>query len=220
MFTGLIDDVGTIDRVGETPAGRELHVVCRYTDLAPGESIAVNGACLTVREQGPRWFTAAAVVTTLDRTTIGTWRVGTHVNLERSLASAIASAAISSRATSTASAASARRSRARTRSSSMSRSRRHCRDTGAAWVSRGRWREPHGQRPAANDVLQLSIVEYTMRHTTLGALRAGDLVQIETDMLGKYVRRLAAPFSGAVRHAPLNESAELSSAAPSSKGSL
>jgi len=48
----------------------------------------------------------------------------------------------------------------------------------------------------ANDVLQLSIVEYTMRHTTLGALRAGDLVQIETDMLGKYVRRLAAPFSG------------------------
>src|SRR5581483_10861574 len=85
MFTGLIDDVGTIDHVEEIPAGRELRVCCRYFDLVDGESIALNGACLTVREHGDGWFTTAAVSTTLDRTTIGRWGSGTRVNLERAL---------------------------------------------------------------------------------------------------------------------------------------
>src|SRR5262249_31734249 len=67
VFTGLIDDVGRIVSVASSDAGRELRVECRYTDLVPGESIAVNGACLTVRECGANWFTAAAVATTLDR---------------------------------------------------------------------------------------------------------------------------------------------------------
>ncbi len=85
MFTGLIDDVGTVERVVATDAGRELRVRCRYDDLAAGESVALNGACLTVRERGAGWFTVAAVETTLGRTTIGAWRAGTRVNLERAL---------------------------------------------------------------------------------------------------------------------------------------
>jgi riboflavin synthase len=52
MFTGLIDDVGVVERVERTEAGRELRVASRYTGLVAGESIAVNGACLTVREHG------------------------------------------------------------------------------------------------------------------------------------------------------------------------
>ena len=62
VFTGLIDDVGVVSDVTETEAGREFRIECRYDDLAVGESIAVNGACLTVRELGPGWFTAAAIV--------------------------------------------------------------------------------------------------------------------------------------------------------------
>ena len=85
MFTGLVDDVGVVERVERTEAGRELRIASRYTGLADGESIAVNGACLTVREHGAGWFTVAAVVTTLDRTTIGDWDVGRRVNLERAL---------------------------------------------------------------------------------------------------------------------------------------
>src|SRR6476469_11020907 len=85
MFTGLVDDVGTIERVIATDAGRELRVRCRYDDLGDGESVAVNGACLTVREHGAGWFTAAAIVTTLDRTTIGGWQAGRRVNLERAM---------------------------------------------------------------------------------------------------------------------------------------
>ena len=85
MFTGLIDDVGTIVEIGESEVGRVFRVECRYGDLADGESIAVNGACLTVREQDTGWFTVSAVVTTLGRTTIGEWQVGRRVNLERAL---------------------------------------------------------------------------------------------------------------------------------------
>ena len=86
MFTGLITDVGTIDRVQTTDAGREFRIRTTYRDLTAGESIAAAGACLTVREFGEGWFTVAAVLTTLGRTTLGDWEAGRRVNLERALA--------------------------------------------------------------------------------------------------------------------------------------
>ncbi|HJP61562.1 MAG TPA: hypothetical protein VJ865_16255, partial [Gemmatimonadaceae bacterium] len=76
MFTGLIEQVGEIVGVRQTDAGRELRVRCGYSDLQDGESIAVNGACLTVREHGRDWFTTAAVTTTIERTMIGEWKEG------------------------------------------------------------------------------------------------------------------------------------------------
>src|SRR5215212_8831297 len=85
MFTGLVDDVGVVEHVERTEAGRELRIRSRYVGLTPGESIAVNGACLTVREHDVGWFSAAAIVTTIERTTIGAWEVGRRVNLERAL---------------------------------------------------------------------------------------------------------------------------------------
>jgi len=85
MFTGLIEQVGEIESVRQTDAGRELRIRAPFTDLANGESIAINGACLTVREVGAGWFDVAAVVTTLERTTVGDWKKGTRVNLERAL---------------------------------------------------------------------------------------------------------------------------------------
>src|ERR687893_3189757 len=85
MFTGLVDDVGVVERVQRTEAGRELRIRTRYTGLADGESIAVNGACLTVRRSGDGWFDVAAVVTTLGRTTLDEWQAGHRVNLERAM---------------------------------------------------------------------------------------------------------------------------------------
>src|SRR6202171_1983852 len=85
MFTGLIEQIGEVESVRQTEAGRELRIRAPFTDLTNGESIAVNGACLTVREFGAGWFDVAAVLTTLERTTIGAWKSGTRVNLERSL---------------------------------------------------------------------------------------------------------------------------------------
>ena len=89
MFTGLVTDVGRIARVRDSDAGRELRIATSYTDLVDGESIAINGICLTVREHGTdetgTWFTCAAVLTTRERTTLGSWAEGTRVNLERAL---------------------------------------------------------------------------------------------------------------------------------------
>src|SRR5688500_8894100 len=87
MFTGLIEHVGEIESVRQTDAGREIRLRAPFTDLSGGESVAVSGACLTVREIGSGWFEAAAILTTLERTTIGDWKKGTRVNLERALRS-------------------------------------------------------------------------------------------------------------------------------------
>src|SRR4029079_10932663 len=84
-FSGFMHDVGRIEAVSRTAAGLELRISCRYDDLVEGESIAVNGACLTVLSHGNAWFTVGAITTTLGRTTIGSWEVGRRVNLERAL---------------------------------------------------------------------------------------------------------------------------------------
>src|SRR5688572_13679691 len=85
MFTGLIEEVGTIGAIAAGPAGREMYIRSDYIGLTDGESIAVNGVCLTVREHDDDGFTVAAVETTLGRTTLGLWEVGRRVNLERAL---------------------------------------------------------------------------------------------------------------------------------------
>ncbi|MCU0647736.1 MAG: riboflavin synthase [Gemmatimonadaceae bacterium] len=194
MFTGLIDDIGTIDRIVSTEAGRELRVRCRYDELTDGESIAINGACLTVREHGAGWFTVAAVVTTLERTTIGDWRDGARVNLERAmrLGDRLGGHLVQGHV------------------DGVGTVRETARE-GDAWLidvelpgalqplmvplgsvavdgvslTVNALHDPHG--------IQLSIIEYTERHTTLGALRAGDRVHVEADMIAKHVARLTAP---------------------------
>ena len=198
MFTGLVDDVGTIIHVAETSAGRELRIRCRYRDLVEGESVAVNGACLTVRQHGitddgHAWVSVAAVVTTRDRTAIGDWSVGGRVNLERAmkLGDRLGGHWVLG----------------------------HVDDIGIvthtvrqddAWLID--LDLPPALRPlmvahgslAVNGVsltvnalhetgVQLSIIEYTMRHTTLGDLAVGDHVHVEADMIAKHVERLLAP---------------------------
>src|SRR5689334_19025263 len=85
MFTGLIEEIGTIGAVNNGPGGRELYIRSKCTGLVDGESIAVNGVCLTVREHDADGFTVGAVETTLGRTTIGGWSAGRRVNLERAM---------------------------------------------------------------------------------------------------------------------------------------
>ena len=199
MFTGLVDDVGTIEHVAETEAGREFRVRSRYAGLTEGESIACDGVCLTVRELGAAedgsWFTVAAVVTTLDRTALGGWTAGRRVNLERALRAGdrlgghIVQGHVDGVGTV--------RSVAR---------------RGDAWLidvavpaAVDALLVPHGSVTVdgvsltvnalpAPGVLQLSIIEYTHRHTTLGLRRPGDPVHVEADVVGKYVQRLLSPY--------------------------
>jgi len=198
MFTGLVDDVGVVERVERTEAGRELRVSSRYRGLGSGESVAVHGACLTVREHGDGWFTVAAIVTTLERTTIASWEVGRRVNLERAmkLGDRLGGHIVQGHVDAVGVVEAVRR-----REDALLVDVRIPDELEPLMV-------PHGSVAVdgvsltvnalpAPGILQLSLIEYTWTHTTLGALRAGDGVHVEADMIGKYVRQLVAPYAAA-----------------------
>jgi riboflavin synthase len=84
MFTGLVTDLGTIERVTPGPV-TDLWIASTYGDFQLGESIACDGICLTVVEFRGHSFKVQAAPETLRRTTLGTWAPGTRVNLERAL---------------------------------------------------------------------------------------------------------------------------------------
>jgi riboflavin synthase len=86
MFTGIITDLGRLRSL--TPGGVARIVLETGYDtatIAPGASIACNGVCLSVVDKGPGWFAVDASAETLARTTIGSWVTGRPVNLERPL---------------------------------------------------------------------------------------------------------------------------------------
>src|SRR4051794_19818033 len=86
MFTGIVTDLGQVREV--VPGGDTGFVIATAYDtagIATGASIACSGACLTVVDKGRGWFLVQASAETLARTTLGTWRAGTPVNLERAL---------------------------------------------------------------------------------------------------------------------------------------
>ncbi|MDQ6771237.1 MAG: riboflavin synthase [Gemmatimonadota bacterium] len=194
MFTGLIEHVGEIETVRQTDAGRELRIRAPFNDLAAGESIAVSGACLTVREFGSGWFTAAAVLTTLERTTIGEWNAGTLVNLERSLRSTdrLGGHIVQGHVDCV----------------GIVAARELSGDALLIDLSIPASIEPlfvlHGSIAVdgvsltVNELkpggLQLSLIDYTLRHTTLGELTAGSRVHVEADVIAKHVQRLLEPY--------------------------
>ena len=194
MFTGLIEQVGEVESVRQSSAGRELRVRAPFNDLAAGESIALNGACLTVREFGPGWFEAAAVLTTLERTTIGEWKTGTRVNLERSL-----------RATDR---LGGHIVQGHVDCVGVVAAREMAGDALLIDLSLPGSIEPlfvlHGSIAVdgvsltVNELkpggVQLSLIDYTLRHTNLGDLRVGSRVHVEADVIAKHVRRLLEPY--------------------------
>jgi riboflavin synthase len=195
VFTGLVDDVGTIERVAATDAGREFRIACRYDALQDGESIAVSGVCLTVREQGRRWFSAAAMSTTIGRTTMGEWAPGRRVNLERSLrlGDPFGGHIVQGHVDGVGEVRDVRQAGdARLIDVALPAS------VADLVVPRGSI-AIDGVSLTVSELLdpttvRVSLIEYTLRHTTLGELGAGHGVHVEGDIIGKYVQRLIAAY--------------------------
>lgn len=194
MFTGLIEQVGEVESVRQTDAGRELRIRAELSDLVNGESIALNGACLTVREFGPGWFDVAAVATTVERTTIGAWKNGSRLNLERALRASdrLGGHIVQGHVDFVA------------RVSAVDK----VRDAVLVDLALPPGADPlfvlHGSLTVdgvsltVNDLrpgsVQLSLIDYTLRHTTLAELAAGSRVNVEADIVAKHVRRLLEPY--------------------------
>lgn len=87
MFTGLIEDIGIVRAIEACNGGRTFTIEATgiMDDLHIGDSVAVQGACLTVVERDRHWFRVTAVEETLRKTTLGSFQVGTAVNLERAV---------------------------------------------------------------------------------------------------------------------------------------
>jgi len=195
MFTGIVTAVGRI-KAGKRDGGLTLTILAPYRGLKRGESVAVNGACLTVERVVRGGFTVHAIATTLDRTLIGEFAPGRRVNLERALRAAdrlgghLVQGHVDGIARVT---AVTDREDARLLDLAVPAEVR------AVTV-------PHGSITVdgvsltvnelpASGVVQVSLIPYTRTHTTLGALAAGDRVHVEGDVLGKYVRALCRTSS-------------------------
>ena len=87
MFTGIVEAIGTVAEVAPTPNGRRLRMVAPgvLDGLAVGASVAVDGACLTAAALHPDGFSVDVIAPTLERTIVGAYERGTAVNLERAL---------------------------------------------------------------------------------------------------------------------------------------
>jgi riboflavin synthase len=196
MFTGIVTALGTVRAITPLGDGQDMRLVIAApwpdtASIAIGASIACSGCCLTATELGADWFAADASAETLACTTLGTWKTGTRVNLERSLrmGDELGGHIVSGHVDGVGTALSATPENAST-----------------SWHFRvpralARFIAVKGSvavngvsltvNEVAADTFGVNVIPHTARVTGFGSLRPGDAVNIEIDMLARYVARLA-----------------------------
>jgi riboflavin synthase len=191
MFTGIITAIGQVSAMRRVEQGLEFTIAAPWSDLALGESIAVDGACLTVQEIQPGTFQVHVIVTSLDRTNFGAYAVGRRVNLERALqvgdrlGGHLVQGHVDGMASVT---AVAQRDDAWLIDLQVPPAvMRVSIPLGSITVD--------GVSLTVNDLrdpdrIQISLIPFTLLETTLGDRQVGDRVHLEGDTIGKYVERL------------------------------
>ncbi len=196
MFTGIVTDIGRIKSLEKTGDTR-IEIECRYdaSGIDIGASIACSGVCLTVVEKGQdsddlSWFAVDASQETLDKTTLGQWREGSRINLERSLkiGDELGGHLVSGHVDGTAVILSIA-----PEGDSM-RFRFRAPEDLARFIAVKGSVALDGASLTVNDVdgaeFGVNIIPHTLDVTTWGLARAGTHVNIEIDLLARYVERL------------------------------
>ena len=196
MFTGIVTALGTVRTL--TPLGdgadMRLTIAAPWPDtasIAVGASIGCSGCCLTAVDVGPDWFAADASAETLSRTTLGRWRIGTRVNLERSLrlGDELGGHLVSGHVDGVGEVLSAIAEHGSIRCVFRvpAELARFIAVKGSIAVD--------GVSLTVNEVTDdtfgVNIIPHTAAVTGFGTLRPGDAVNLEIDMLARYVARLA-----------------------------
>jgi len=196
MFTGIVTDVGrvrSIEQRGDTHIAIETAYDTRGIDI--GASIACSGPCLTVVEKGPGWFGVTVSAETLACTTLGQWRQGTPVNLERSLkvGAELGGHIVTGHVDGVAEVVSLRREGESTRLLFRvpAALNTFVAAKGAITVEGVSLTVNEVEDRADGTVFGVNIIPHTASHTTLGGLAAGSKVNIEIDVLARYVARLS-----------------------------
>ncbi|WP_232700426.1 riboflavin synthase [Halobacterium wangiae] len=193
MFTGIVEEAGTVEEIVDSEGGRRLRIrTDGLSDFAHGESISVGGVCLTVEEFGSDWFTAFTATETLEKTTLDEVREGDRVNLERALPAdgRLDGHIVQGHVDTTTEV-------------------RDVEAVGEDWTYTFALPEDHEQYVAQKGSITLdgvsltvaavddsagefsvAVVPTTYDLTTLGEREPGDSVNVEVDVLAKYVERL------------------------------
>ena len=198
MFTGIVTAMGTVRRVRRTARGLEVTLAHPYRRRPTiGESIAIDGTCLTVVKTGRGTFTVEAVTMTRSRTNFGAYRAGRPVNLERSLklGDLLGGHLVSGHVDGVGTVV-----RTRELSDSVLIDIRVPKLVADLSVLHGSI-AVDGISMTVNDiprrgVVQISVIPHTREVTTLGRARVGTRVHLEADLIGKFVQHLLAPYRG------------------------
>ena len=198
MFTGIVEELGqvvTLDRAAEparlTIAGPEVTADARH-----GDSIAINGVCLTVTAISGGQFSADVMGETLSRSSLGALAPGALVNLERSLrpdgrmGGHIVQGHVDGTGTIVSRAAAGGWDVVRV--SVPAELSRYVVEKGSVAVDGISLTVSALSPPGAGAWLEVSLIPETLQRTTLGTRQPGDVVNLEVDMIAKYVERLLA----------------------------
>jgi riboflavin synthase len=191
MFTGIVAGIGTIRHVARAGDLR-ARIACDWDmdSVAIGASVACAGVCLTVADKGADWFGADISAETLSKTTLGGWAEGTRVNLERSLrvGDELGGHIVSGHVDGVADVV------------AMAPEGGSVRVTLRAPADLAKYVAPKGSvaldgtsltvNTVAGAEFAVNLIPHTLAVTTWGAIAAGDRVNIEADMLARYVARL------------------------------
>lgn len=192
MFTGIVEELGKVQRITKGSKQQRISIGCSkiLEDIHMGDSIAVNGVCLTVVEYGSKGFSADVMNETFSRSSLGSLAVGSPVDLERAMAAngRFGGHIVSGHIDGTGTIKSIRQ------------------DGNAVWfeiktdrkildgiVEKGSITIDGISLTVAgvtHDSFKVSIIPHTLKETVLGHKKIGDIVNLENDVVGKYIKKL------------------------------